>query len=113
MEQAKTREQKANEECENARKKAREAHVEFEKMKDQRCQRFNEFFEPIATNIDAIYKVIDPLIAVFSLSSFCSNSRRTRALKPSSCPPIPKSSTWTASTTRVWLPANASARWTR
>ncbi|KAI6215897.1 hypothetical protein M3Y94_00438600 [Aphelenchoides besseyi] len=56
MEQVKEREQEATEECEASRRKARKAHLAFEKVKNERYRRFQEFFEPVSQRIDEIYK---------------------------------------------------------
>uniref|UniRef100_A0AC34Q685 Structural maintenance of chromosomes protein n=1 Tax=Panagrolaimus sp. JU765 TaxID=591449 RepID=A0AC34Q685_9BILA len=56
MEQVREKEAETTEECENARKKARKARTAFEKVKNQRYKLFTEFFDPVASVIDIIYK---------------------------------------------------------
>lgn len=57
MEIVKEKEAETTEECELARKKAREARQIFEKVKTERYRRFHEFFDPVSQKIDEIYKV--------------------------------------------------------
>lgn len=56
MEVVKEKEAEAAEEAEAARKKARKARNQFEKVRNERIQRFNEFFQPVCEKIDEIYK---------------------------------------------------------
>lgn len=57
MDQVKEREQRTTEECEASRQAARKAHNKFEVVKSERYRRFHDFFEPISSHIDEIYKV--------------------------------------------------------
>lgn len=57
MDEVREREQETTDQCETARKNARKATQAFEKVKQARLNRFQEFFEPVAQNIDEIYKV--------------------------------------------------------
>jgi structural maintenance of chromosome 1 len=56
MEAVKEKEQETSNECEAMRKKAKKIRNNFEKVKNERIQRFNDFFEPVAQKIDEIYK---------------------------------------------------------
>ncbi|VDM64649.1 unnamed protein product [Angiostrongylus costaricensis] len=56
LEKVKEREAETTEECEIARRKARKIRLVFEKVKNERCRRFQELFEPVSQKIDEIYK---------------------------------------------------------
>lgn len=58
MEEVKEREQEANEKGDASTKKCRKTREAFDKIKRDRYERFQEYFEPISQRIDEIYKVI-------------------------------------------------------
>ena len=58
MEEVNDREKETSAYCETARRRARQAHSAFEKVKSERYQRFQDFFEPVSSRIDDIYKVM-------------------------------------------------------
>ena len=60
MEQVKEREQQTTEVCEASRRKAQKAHKDFERVKSERYRRFQDFFEPVSSRIDEIYKACGP-----------------------------------------------------
>ncbi|VDP13090.1 unnamed protein product [Soboliphyme baturini] len=56
LEGARERLAETSEEFEQAKRKAKKAKLEFEKIKKERCDRFNKCFEHVAGHIDGIYK---------------------------------------------------------
>lgn len=58
LELARGKLQVTNEEFEAARRRAKKAKINFERIKKDRYDRFTECFEHVTNNIDSIYKVI-------------------------------------------------------
>ncbi|CDW56074.1 structural maintenance of chromosomes protein [Trichuris trichiura] len=76
-----------SEEFEAARRKAKAAKLAFEKVKKERCERFNRCFELVSEKIDEIYKVDYPkqdfhLLTSFSLLTMSRNQSAQAYLNP-------------------------------
>jgi chromosome segregation ATPase len=67
------REEKTNNEYEQARKLARKAKKDFEKVKNERLKRFNDCFETVSAKIDDIYKLLSRNNVCFC--SFCDRAQ--------------------------------------
>lgn len=57
IDKVKERENENLAKLDEGRKKAQSARRAFEKVKTERLKRFQDFFEPVATRIDEVYKV--------------------------------------------------------
>jgi len=57
MDQVKEKEYENQAKLDEGRKEAQKARRNFEKVKNERLKRFQDFFEPVANRIDEIYKV--------------------------------------------------------
>lgn len=57
LEMAREKLQETNEEFENARRRAKQAKKNFEKVKKERHDKFMDCFEHVSNEIDNIYKV--------------------------------------------------------
>jgi hypothetical protein len=57
LEHAKENLMKTNEEFENARKRAKKAKANFDRIKKERYDKFTRCFEHVSNEIDGIYKV--------------------------------------------------------
>lgn len=70
LEMAREKLQETNEEFENARRRAKQAKKNFEKVKKERHDKFMDCFEHVSNEIDNIYKVIWMFIKAI-LINFC------------------------------------------
>lgn len=70
LEMAREKLQETNEEFENARRRAKQAKKNFEKVKKERHDKFMDCFEHVSNEIDNIYKVIWMFIQAI-LINFC------------------------------------------
>lgn len=68
LELARGKLQVTNEEFEAARRRAKKAKINFEKVKKERYDKFTECFEHVSNNIDNIYKVSYNFLL---LTSYC------------------------------------------
>lgn len=57
IEQVRNKEEATSKEYADALKKTKKAQQAFEKVKEERCKLFTDFFDPISQEIDGIYKV--------------------------------------------------------
>lgn len=114
MEIVKEREAETTEEFELARKKARRARQNFERVKTERYRKFQECFEPVSMKIDEIYKVTLDLSVEATFCNkkitVCSNCLATKVRRRSWVPRIWKSRIWRAFRTIASRPANDSGK---